>query len=102
MTDTPLTPPVADAATAYPTGERERWAAFIGNVSRPLSILTASVSAGVASVIMASRVTDGNDGYLLAGAIWLGAGALYGAKAVEVWKTNQAAASVEKAKAATS
>lgn len=102
MTDTPTHPPVPDAASIPPTGERERWAAFIGNVARPLSIFVASVSAGVASIIMASRVEDGNDGYLLAGAIWLGAGSLFIGKAVEVWKTNQAASDVEKTRATAS
>jgi hypothetical protein len=100
MTDAPLTPPVADAATANPTGERERWAAFIGNVARPLSILIAAIGASAAGIIVALRVHDGNDGAFLMGAIYAGASALFIGKAVEVWKTNQAAASVEKAKAA--
>ena len=79
-------------------GDLERWAAFIGNVCRPLSILIATTCAGVASLIMANRVQDGNDGYLLAGAIWLGAGSLFIGKAVEVFKTNKANAQVETAR----
>lgn len=99
MTET-MTPPVADAATVYPTGERERWAAFIGNVARPLSILIAAAGASAAGIIVSLRVENGNDGAFLMGAIYAGAGALFIGKAVEVWKTNQAASAVEKVKAA--
>lgn len=60
---------------------------FIGDVARPVSIIVASVSGSVATVITSLRVEDGTDGALLLGAAWAGVAALYGFKAVEVWKT---------------
>lgn len=94
---------MTDAPMQYPAGWPERLASFIGEVSRPLSILIACSSAGGASLILAGKVKDGNDGYLLAGAIWLGAGSLFIGKAVEVFQnhraTARATASVEVARA---
>lgn len=88
MTDTPI---------QYPPGWPERLAWFIGAVARPLSILIACVCAGCASLILATKVKDGNDGYLLAGAIWLGAGSLFLGKAVEVWQNHKATARADAA-----
>lgn len=76
----------------------DRLAWFIGQIARPVGIMAACISAAVASIIMAARVTDGNDGYLLAGAIWLGAGAIFGAKALEERGKAKSAADVEIAK----
>lgn len=73
----------------------QRLAWFIGEVSRPLSIFFVSVSGAVASVITATRVENGNDGALLIAAIFVGVGALYGVKSVEVWKTHRADAEVK-------
>lgn len=73
----------------------DRIAWFIGEIARPVSIMAGCIGATAASIIMASKVTDGNDGYLLAGAIWLGAGALFVGKAVEVYKRDRNAADVE-------
>lgn len=72
---------------------------FIGQVARPTSIIVANVTAGVASIIMALKVENGNDGALLMGAVGVWAGGIYVGKAVEVWKTKQADAKVEIAKA---
>lgn len=76
----------------------EKLAWFIGEVSRPLSIMAASFAASVSSVIVATRVENGNDGAILMGAIFAGVGTLYGFKAVEVWKGKKADAQVETAK----
>lgn len=83
---------MADAPMQYPAGWPERLASFIGEVSRPLSILVACCCAGGASLILATKVKDGNDGYLLAGAIWLGAASLFVGKAVEVFQNHKATA----------
>lgn len=83
---------MTDAPMQYPAGWPERLASFIGEVARPLSILIACSSAGGASLILATRVKDGNDGYLLAGAIWIGAGSLFIGKAVEVFQNHRATA----------
>lgn len=77
----------------------DRLAWFVGEIARPVSIIFACVSASVASVIMALRVTDGTDGSMLAGAIWLGAAAIMGAKAAEEFGKSRNAAKVEVAKA---
>ena len=82
----------SDAPVQYPAGWPERLASFIGAVARPLSILIACSCAGAASIILATKVRDGNDGYLLAGAIWLGAGSLFIGKAVEVFQNHRASA----------
>lgn len=73
----------------------DRIAKFIGDVSRPLSIFFVSSSGAVASVITSLRVDNGNDGALLIAAIFVGVGALYGVKSVEVWKTHRADAEVK-------
>lgn len=83
MTDTPIYPP---------HGKVRALAWFIGETARPLSILIACFCAGLSSVVLATKVKDGNDGYLLAGAIWLGAGALFVGKAVEVYQNHRATA----------
>lgn len=79
------------------TLDRISW--FIGQIARPVGIMAACLSAGIASIIMAAKVTDGNDGYLLAGAIWLGAGAIFGAKALEERGKAKSQAEVEIARA---
>jgi hypothetical protein len=73
----------------------DRIAWFIGEVARPVAIIMGCFSAAAASIIMASKVTDGNDGYLLAGAIWLGASVLFGAKAAEEFGKSKNSANVQ-------
>ena len=80
-----------------PAGWPERLASFIGETSRPLSILGACWGAAIASIILATKVKDGNDGYLLAGAIWLGAGSLFIGKAVEVFQNHRSTARADAA-----
>lgn len=97
MTDAPI----ADSPTQPPSGGLERWAGFIGQIARPLAIIVTSLAASVASIIVACKVEDGNDGAFLMGAIFGGVAALYIGKAVEVFKSNKAAADVEIARATT-
>ncbi len=78
----------------------ERVQTFIGEIARPVAIISTSLSASIATVIVAQKVTDGNDGAILMGAIFVGVGALYGFKAAENWKAKKADADVEIAKAA--
>lgn len=73
----------------------DRLAWFIGEIARPVGIIASCLAASIASVVMATRVTDGNDGYLLAGAIWLGAGVIFGAKALEERGKAKSAADVQ-------
>lgn len=73
----------------------DRIAKFIGEIARPLSIFFVSSSGAVASIITSLRVENGNDGALLIAAIFVGVGALYGVKSVEVWKTHRADAEVK-------
>lgn len=89
MTDTPVTAPV---------GRLERAKAFIGDLARPFAIIVTSGAAGWASVVVAYRVENGNDGAILMGAIFAGVGALYIGKAWEVAKTGKQSAEVEIAK----
>lgn len=73
----------------------ERWAWFIGEISRPLSICVSSFAASVASVIVAFRVENGTDGALVIAAIFAGVSALYGFKAVEVARVARSQADVK-------
>lgn len=67
-----------------------RIADFIGAVARPLSIIVTSCSAAYATAVVAHKVTDGTDGALFMGAVLGGLVGLYGFKAVEMWKSNDA------------
>lgn len=71
---------------------------FIGEVSRPLAIMSTSFSASAASIIVACKVDNGDDGWWVVAAIFAGVGSLYLGKAVEMWKGRNADAKVEIAK----
>ncbi len=71
---------------------------FIGEIARPLAVLATSTAAAIATVEIAGRVRDGNDGALFIGAVFTGLAVIYGAKSVEVFKKHQASAEVEKAR----
>lgn len=73
----------------------DRIAWFVGEIARPIAIIVSCVAASIASVIMALKVTDGSDGSLLAGAIWLGAGGIFVGKAVEEFGKSRNRANVE-------
>lgn len=77
----------------------ERLAWFIGETSRPLSIMFSSLAASIASVIVSTKVENGNDGAILIAAVFAGVAALYGFKAAEVWKGKQSDTEVKVAQA---
>lgn len=78
----------------------ERIKGLVADLARPFAIISTSFAASWASVVVAYRVGDGNDGALFIGAVYAGVGALYIGKAWEIAKTSGQAAEVEKAKAA--
>lgn len=59
---------------------------FMGDVARPFAVLWTSLCAGVAMIVTAFRVDNGNDAGVLMGAIALIVTGIYTAKAVENWK----------------
>lgn len=78
MTDTPV------SAREYPpVPASERIKAFIGDLARPFAIISTSFAASWATIVIAYKVENGNDGAIFAGAFFLGVATLYGAKAVE-------------------
>ena len=79
--------------------DRLSW--FVGEVSRPLSILIATIGATSVGVIASLKVSDGNDGSILMLAVGGYASSLFLAKAVEIWKGSKDSANVEIAKANT-
>jgi hypothetical protein len=78
MTDTPV-----NSREAPPVHASERVKAFIGDLARPFAIIATSYAAAHATVVIACKVENGNDGAIFAGAYFLGVASLYGAKAVE-------------------
>jgi hypothetical protein len=82
MTDTPVT-----QRDVPPVHVSERVKAFIGDLARPFAIIATSFSAAWATIVISSKVENGNDGAIFAGAYFLGVATLYGAKAVEAINT---------------
>lgn len=61
-------------------------ARFMGDIARPFAVIWTSFCGGVAMIVTAFRVDNGNDGGVLLGAIALIVTGIYTAKAVENWK----------------
>lgn len=78
MTDTPVTP-----REQPPVPRSEMVKAFIGDLARPFAIISTSFGATWATIVIAGKVENGNDGAIFAGAYFLGLGTLYLGKAVE-------------------
>lgn len=57
---------------------------FIGEIARPFAIISTSFAASWATIVVAGKVENGNDGAIFAGAYFLGVATLFGAKAVEM------------------
>lgn len=64
----------------------DTFAKFMGDIARPFAVFWTSLCAGVAMVVTAFRVENGNDAGVLMGAIALIVTGIYTAKAVENWK----------------
>lgn len=94
MTDTPIQP-----VASPPVPRSEVVKSFIGDLARPFAIYVTSGAAAIATVMVAARTENGNDGAILMGAVFTGVGALFIGKAWEVAKTGKQAAEVEIAKA---
>lgn len=77
----------------------DQFKALVGDLARPFAIIATSASASVATIIVACRVNDGNDGAMLMGAVGVMVTGLYLGKAWETAKAGKYAAEVEKAKA---
>jgi len=92
MTDTPLLP------QPIPRPSRlDQWVAAFGNAARPFAIYATSAGSAIATVIVALRVQNGNDGAIFLAAVGGLVGAIYGFKS---WENNKAkAAEVEITKA---
>jgi hypothetical protein len=90
MTDTPVT-----ATQVPPVPMSERIKAFIGDLARPFAIIATSYAAAHATVVIANKVENGNDGAIFAGAYFLGVATLYGAKAIEAINTTRARRDVD-------
>lgn len=71
---------------------------MVGDLARPLAIIASSFAAAWATVVIAYRVDNGNDGAIFIGAVFAGVGALYIGKAWEIAKTGKQSAEVEIAK----
>jgi hypothetical protein len=73
----------------------ERTKAVIGDLARPFAIIATSYAAAHATVVIANKVENGNDGAIFAGAYFLGVATLYGAKAIEAINTTRARRDVD-------
>ena len=81
MTDTPINP-----REKPPVPRSEAVKAFIGDLARPFAIISTSFAASWATIVIAGKVENGNDGAIFAGAYFLGVGTLFLGKAVEAIK----------------
>lgn len=77
----------------------DRISDFVGKVARPSAIITTSWAAAAATVIIALKVQDGNDGFIFIGGVFAGVAVIYGAKAAEEFGKSRNAANVEMARA---
>jgi len=90
MTDTPVIP---REVPRIPKSEMVK--SFIGDLARPFAIIVTSYAAMRATIIIAEKVENGNDGAIFAGAYFLGAATLFGAKAIEAINTTRARRDVD-------
>lgn len=81
MSDTPVTP-----RDKPPVPRSEMVKSFIGDLARPFAIYSTSLAASVATIVVAFKVEDGNDGAIALGAVGVLVLGIYGAKAWEVAK----------------
>lgn len=68
---------------------------LVGQLARPFAIIVTSYSAAHATIIIATKVENGNDGAIFAGAYFLGVGTLYIGKAFEAISRTRARRDVD-------
>jgi hypothetical protein len=68
---------------------------LIGDLARPFAIISTSFAASWATIVIAGKVENGNDGAIFAGAYFLGVGTLYLGKAVEAINATRARRDVD-------
>lgn len=90
---------MADSPIQYPAGGLERAAAFIGDIARPISLALLSAAASIATVVIATKVKDGDDGAFFIAAVFAGLSAIFIGKAVEVFKSHKATVEARSAEA---
>ncbi|MDO1560434.1 hypothetical protein Q0812_13445 [Brevundimonas sp. 2R-24] len=78
--DTPMQPPVTTL---------EQIKAFVGDLARPFCLISMSLSASIAAIIIANKVENGTDGAIALGAIGVIVGGMYGFKAWENTKAGR-------------
>lgn len=74
---------------------------FIGDIARPFAIMSTSFAASWATIVIAGKVENGNDGAIFAGAYFLGVGTLFLGKAAEVITAGRNRRDVDVAQAST-
>lgn len=67
----------------------------VGDLARPFAIISTSFAASWATIVIASKVQNGNDGAIFAGAYFLGVGTLYLGKAAEAISATRARRDVD-------
>ena len=72
---------------------------WIADLARPFAIYATAFSAAWATIVIAYKVNDGNDGAWALGAIGLTLSAIYAGKVIENYRVAQSSAEVEKARA---
>ena len=98
MTDVHADTPIASPSYPPPSAV-DQVKSFIGDLARPFAIYATSGAAAVASVKIAWAITDANGGAIYIGAVFVGLGALYGAKPWENSSQAKQTATIEVAKA---
>ena len=88
MTDqTALPPPVTDVPASVPSVPAppvlEQIKVFVGDLARPVSLLIMTYASAKAILMVAPKITDGNEAAFFAGTLLAGVGVLYGAKSLE-------------------
>lgn len=84
------TPPIS-----HPPSRLDVIKALVGDLARPFAIIATSYAAAHSTIVIAHKVDSFEGAATFIGAVFLGVGALYGAKAWEIARTGKQAAEVE-------
>jgi hypothetical protein len=93
--------PAADTPLPQPPTSLDQIKGFIGDLARPFAIVSSSLAASWATIVIAYKVDGFGEAALFIGAVYAGVGALYVGKAWEVNTQAKQTAQVEIAKATT-